>query len=169
MMRILPGVVCGFFLVFAFATHHPSGLSTPAADAGHEHCWHSANFQHAIPNHDDQTCCKCGENRCHSTEDGMVAYCAQHGPKAPGCEFYNTPPFDAGEVVTLVDSTVDGGSIAFSLNQNQLISLNANDLGVAATSYPNAWSQELVIYCGAKTRRTYSMNCDGGVLTVYEK
>lgn len=29
-----------------------------------KHCWHMANFQHAVMNHRDDTCCWCGENKC---------------------------------------------------------------------------------------------------------
>lgn len=46
----------------------------------HEHCWHVADFQHAVLNHRDDVCCHCGASRCVSTaimrrQDG-------HGPYA---------------------------------------------------------------------------------------
>ncbi len=68
-----------------------------APDAGHAHCWHYANFLHAVPNHSDEVCCHCGEGRCRST---YVAPAPGHGrfdPQAPVQFFYTSP--DGGFLV----------------------------------------------------------------------
>lgn len=42
-----------------------------------EHCWHRAKFQHAVPNHRDDTCCRCGVPSCVTIETEQEP---GHGP-----------------------------------------------------------------------------------------
>lgn len=61
-------------------------MSPDAGIKEHQHCWHAANFSHAISYHSDETCCLCGENRCVSL--GHLRINTEgHGPFHPQLEF----------------------------------------------------------------------------------
>lgn len=44
------------------------------------HCWHMSEFQHAMMNHYDQYCCRCGSGECVDTTSQVEAYAKKHGP-----------------------------------------------------------------------------------------
>lgn len=52
-------------------------------DAGHEHCWHYATFQHLTVGHGgDYVCCSCGATECRPSAFCVVP-ASGHGAFAP--------------------------------------------------------------------------------------
>ncbi len=92
-------------------------ITLGGGDAGtHQHCWHMASMQHAVPCHGDWECCHCGKQECRRSELCSLGSPQGHGPYAQfgGLSFW----LDGGTVINLTEpgsqgriiwSTRDGG------------------------------------------------------------
>jgi hypothetical protein len=60
-------------------TGNEGGSERPTPCPDDKHCWHYANFQHAMMHHRDETCCHCGTSRCVSTYDEYLRAREGHG------------------------------------------------------------------------------------------